>query len=153
MKQLLVISIALLVIACGCSHISKPNTISDEEADSIFAIVKSIPLGKSSSGLPDGWWVYVETSKQQAPEIAFSIGTDGDNAEFWKNWKTNEPAGFLVLDKYKNVAELYIGAVSNPHGKTSFFWVGYSNCIVQRFEFDVDENHKMKQTDHIACAK
>ncbi|HEY1200400.1 MAG TPA: hypothetical protein VGE79_05445 [Niastella sp.] len=95
----------------------------------------------------DGWWIRVNTAKTEASQIVFEIGTDDNNRKFWRNWNSADPSEFDVPDEYKNVAELYIHASSNPGNKNSWFCMMYKANGVKHFDFDDDEDHKEKQTN------
>lgn len=129
----------------------KKRTISEAEMKSTFSRIESAHKVGSSDDFFDGWWVAVQTAQTEASQIIFSIGTDDNNSQFWKNWNSGDPASFVVPNQYANVSDLYIHATSQPQDKNSNFWVGYKRCLIQLFEFDADEDHKMNQGNSQKC--
>jgi hypothetical protein len=98
------------------------------------------------SASKNGWWIRVNLSKQEAPQIVFIIGTSNHNAEAWRIWNTGQEAEFDVPEKFKNVNPLYIKANSTD-GKNSWFCMMYKGDGVKHFDFDDDEDHEEKQSD------
>lgn len=95
-----------------------------------------------------GWWVRVNTSKTEASSITFQIGTSKKDRRDWRTWNSNQETEFDVPDAFLTVSELYIHGTSNPNDKNSWFCVFYKANGVKHFDFDDDEDHEMKQTDH-----
>ena len=95
----------------------------------------------------NGWWIAVNTAKTEASQIAFEIGTDGNNRKFWKNWNSGDANEFDVPVEYRNVSDLYIHATVSPQGKNGWFCMKYKNNGVKHFDFDDNEDHKENQNN------
>lgn len=94
----------------------------------------------------NGWWVRVNTGKQEAPTITFQVGSSNHNSKAWRIWNTGNENEFDVPDEYRNVNPIYIKANSSD-GKNSWFCVMYKDHGVKHFDFDDDEDHEMHQDD------
>ncbi|PSL36095.1 hypothetical protein [Chitinophaga ginsengisoli] len=136
MKNAILISLLLLPII----SIGQSTNLSNKKTPNLT--VAPIQARKA------GWWIKVNTSKTEASQIVFEIGTDDDNRQFWRKWNSGDPAEFDVPIEYTNVTELYIHASSNPGGKNSWFCMMYKENGVKHFDFDDDEDHQEKQTGH-----
>src|SRR5690242_9332971 len=94
-----------------------------------------------------GWWIRVNTTKTESSTISFQIGKSKDHRRTWRTWKSGQRAEFDVPADFRNLAQLYIHATSNPHDRNVWFCVFYKDHGVEHFEFDGDEDHNMKQDD------
>jgi len=108
-------------------------------------LVMSVALA-ASSARKDGWWIKVDTTRQESPTITFSIGSNNHTIEAWRTWNSGEPAEFDVPDKFKNINPLYIKAQSSG-GRNSWFCMMYRGDGVKHFDFDDDEDHEESQSD------
>jgi hypothetical protein len=94
-----------------------------------------------------GWWIRVNKPKTEASTISFQIGRSVMDRQNWRRWKSGQRVEFDVPAGFRNAAEIYIRATSNPHEKKVRFCVFYRNHGVEHFEFDGDQAHHMKQDD------
>ena len=94
-----------------------------------------------------GWWIRVNTPGTEASTISFQIGVSKKDRQNWRRWKSGQRVEFDLPADFRNVAQLYIRATSNPHDKKAGFCVFYKNHGVEHFEFDGDQDHDMKQDD------
>lgn len=92
----------------------------------------------------DGWWIRVNTAKQESPTITLSIGSNNHTVESWQTWNSGDPAEFDVPAKFRNINPLYIKAQSSG-GRNSWFCMMYKGDGVKHFDFDDDEDHEEKQ--------
>ncbi len=60
-----------------------------------------------------GWWIKVQTSRQESPTITFSIGSNNHTVEFWRTWNSSEAVEFDVPERIRNINPLYIKAQSS----------------------------------------
>ncbi|HEY4282494.1 MAG TPA: hypothetical protein VGM62_05465 [Chthoniobacterales bacterium] len=93
-----------------------------------------------------GWWIRVNTTKSVATLISFQIGTHKRDSQNWRTWKAGQRVEFDLPANFRNAAELYIRAHSDPHQK-AYFCVFYRDHGVENFDFDGDSDHHMKQSD------
>jgi hypothetical protein len=94
-----------------------------------------------------GWWIRVNTTRMEASTISFQIGTSKEHSRNWRRWKSGQRVEFDVPGEFRNLAQLYVRATSNPHDKKAWFCVFYKDHGVEHFEFDGDEDHNMKRDD------
>jgi hypothetical protein len=109
-----------------------------------------VSIGASSAhaqATKKGWWIRVNGPKTEASTISFQIGTSKKDSRNWRTWKSGQRVEFDVPTDLRDVAQLYLRATSNPHDKNARFCVFYKDHGVEHFEFDGDEDHKMKQDD------
>lgn len=95
----------------------------------------------------DGWWIRVNKEKQESPTITFFIGSNNHTVEFWRTWDSGDPLEFDVPSQYRNINPLYIKAQSS-RGRNSWFCMMYQSTGVKHFDFDDDEDHEEKQSNH-----
>jgi hypothetical protein len=93
-----------------------------------------------------GWWIRVNTTKSVATLVSFQVGTNKADSRNWRTWKSGQRVEFDLPAKFRNSAELYIRAHSDPHQK-AYFCVFYRDHGVENFDFDGDSDHQMKQSD------
>jgi len=126
--------------------------ISRQWIGSVFAIAllgAFVSVGASSANAQakkTGWWIRVNSTRGVEIPISFQIGTSKGDSRNWRTWKSGQRVEFDVPAKFRNAAELYIRAHSDPQQKV-YFCVFYRDHGVENFNFDGDSDHQMKQTD------
>lgn len=150
MKSTLWICLIFFLMSC------QRETITQETATSIMTTANESL--KTDAQYPNGWWISINTSEQEAKQIQFYFGTNQGNEErstlFDSGlWDSSYGLYFAVDPKYKNVKQLYVKASSVPETQDSFFYVWYNNCVIRKFDFDATEDAEMDQDDHLVCAK
>lgn len=128
----------------GCTD-RNSSQMSKEQVDSVLHAVQLQYASAGKTGMPEGWWLVFDTREQEAPQVQLLIGTHDDNTEEWLTWNTSMSPLVLPPAKFKNVIDLYVRATSVPTKKNTLFYVGYNNCLLQRFSFDNLEDHQMRQ--------
>src|SRR6478672_11548859 len=68
-----------------------------------------------------GWWIRVNGPKTEASAISFQIGTSKKDSRTWRIWKSGQRVEFDVPADLRDVAQLYLRATTNPHGKNAWF--------------------------------
>ena len=103
---------------------------------------------RTADSTKSGWWIRINTSKTEASQISFQIGTDGGNRKFWRNWNSGDASEFDVPVEDRNVSDLYINASASPEDKNAWFCMMYKTRGVKHFDFDDTEEHKENQNGH-----
>ena len=127
---------------------SKRQLVSSAIVVALFGAFASV--GASSvhaQAKKTGWWIRVNTTRMGASSISFRIGTSKHDGRNWRGWRPGHRVEFDVPADLRNAPELFLRAVTEPHDKKAQFCVFYRDHGVEHFEFDGDEEHRMKQTD------
>ena len=153
-RNIVTLTLAISVLAC-----SRPEN--NEQASAAVSAPAAPPASADTATVPpapttqpaaasaaakDGWWIRVNTAKQESPTITLSIGSNNHTVEAWRTWNTGEPAEFDVPSKFRNTNPLYIKAQSSG-GRNSWFCMMHQGNGVKHFDFDDDEDHEEKQAN------
>jgi hypothetical protein len=94
----------------------------------------------------DGWWINASIQKQNPQMMVFYVGSGSGSYGFWKVWNPGDPVEFDIPDEYRNVPKLYIKAQTTS-GLKCRFCVMFKTKGTRHFEYDLEEDHEMKQSD------
>ena len=93
----------------------------------------------------DGWWVKIDNSNNPQ-EIILYVGSNSGSYGFWQAWGPGDPVQFDVSDEYRKSEKIYVRGQTTT-GLSSRFCVMYQSRGVRHFDFDLEEDHEMKQSD------
>ena len=94
----------------------------------------------------DGWWINAGIQKKNPQMLIFYVGSSSGSYGFWRVWNPGDPAEFDIPDEYRNVPMLFIKAQTTS-GVQCRFCVMYKSKGVRQFEYDLEEDREMKQSD------
>ena len=101
-------------------------------------------MPKKEPAKKDGWWLKINPEGTQM--IGFYLGANSHSYGFWSVWNPGDPVEFDVSSEFRNSPTLYILAQTTS-GVKSRFCVMNKTKGVKHFEFDLEEDHEMKQTE------
>jgi hypothetical protein len=99
---------------------------------------------KKEPAKKDGWWLKVNPEGTQM--IGFYVGATSNSYGFWTVWNPGDPVEFDISNEYRNSPTLYVLAQTATGAKCRFCVMNKSKGA-QHFEFDLEEDHEIKQTD------
>jgi hypothetical protein len=117
----------------------------------VIALLLAAPCAEAAAN-KTGWWVRVE-KKQTEGSISFQIGTTRKDRHVWLTWQRGDDTEIDVPEELLQVGTLYLQAIANPDESDSQFCVFYKDKGVLEFDFDDQQDDRMKQTDRDRSCK
>jgi hypothetical protein len=100
----------------------------------------------------DGWWINANIQKQNPQMMIFYVGSSSGSYGFWRVWNPGDPVQFDIPEEYRNVPTLFIKAQTTSGAKCRFC-VMYKSKGVRQFEYDLEEDREMKQSEEDSKCK
>jgi hypothetical protein len=117
-----------------------------------FTLVLAGGVCAQEAAKKSGWWIKVNAPAKDAPSLVFYAGSNDHSYGFWKVWNSGDPAEFDIPEEYRSVPLLYIKAQTTS-GLKCRLCVMYKTKGVKHFEYDLEEDHEMKQSDEDKTCK
>jgi hypothetical protein len=104
---------------------------------------------KNEGAKKDGWWIRV---KSQNAQMGFLVGSNSQSFSFWRAWNPGDPTEFDVPDENRNGAKIYVKAQTASEKKCQICLM-YKSKGVKHFEFNIEEEYEVKQSDEDKLCK
>lgn len=111
----------------------------------VIAAALVAPCVEAAAG-KTGWWIRVDQEKTEGT-ISFQIGTEKKDRHVWLTWRHGDETEIDLPEDLLQAERLYVQAIANPDDRDTSFCVFYRGNGVRRFEFDEQDDDRMKQKD------